>query len=562
MNKIFWICCCAGLLLLPLAALAADGSDHLNVPEIPLPDYLPAKPGDPFQLPPVKPSVDTVPPAESTIKLKVDRVVFRGNTVFPTSELEAIASSYVGRTISASELEELRQQLTRHYIDRGYVNSGVLLAQESADGVVVFDVVEGRLTAIHLRGMERLNENYVARKLAKDTDGPLNINVLRERYQLLLSDPLFERMNTRLMPDTNLGEAMLDVDVVRARPYQLTASVNNYRPPSIGSESVDLNGLVRNLTGQGDLLEASIQSSTRSASGARGSLAWHMPLGYHGTQFSFAIDHGRSSVIEEPMQALDIQSTLDSRDIGMSQSLLETLKHKLTFGLNRVNRENRTTLLGSPFSFIQGEPNGITQESLWRFWQEYAYRSEIQVLALRSTFTSGKNNIQDVAGLPPTTKPIPQQYNIWLGQAQYAHQVLDNGAQIIFRGASQQTQDRLLPLDGISIGGVNTVRGYRENQLIRDNGEIINLEFEYPLPRNTTNEFKLTIIPFYDIGRGRNNGDSATTISSLGLASRIQWQHFNLDIAIAKRLVFPESIKGGGTTLQDKGIHMQLSYNY
>lgn len=547
--------------MLPLAVLAADGGDHLNVQGTPLPDYLPTKPVDPFQLPPVEPSVDTPPPVESSAKVKIDRMVFRGNTVFPTSELEAIVSPYVGRIISASELEELRQQLTKHYIDRGYVNSGVLLAKESANGVIVFKVVEGRLSAIHLRGMERLNENYVARKLAKNTDGPLNINVVRERYQLLLSDPLFERMNARLMPDANLGEAMLDVDVARARPYQLTASVNNYRPPSIGSESIDLNGSVRNLTGQGDLLEASIHNPTQS-SGARVNLAWHMPLGYHGTQFSFAIDHGRSSVIEEPMQALDIQSTLDSRDIGLSQSLIETLTHKLMFGLNHVNRENRTTLLGSPFSFIQGEPNGVTTETLWRFWQEYAYRSETQVLALRSTFTSGKNNIQDVVGLPPTTKPIQQQYSIWLGQAQYARQVLDNGAQIIFRGTTQRTQDRLLPLDGISIGGINTVRGYRENQLIRDNGEIINFEFEYPFIRNAANGLKLTVIPFYDIGRGRNNDDSATTISSLGLASRIQWQHFNLDIAISRRLVLPESIKGTGTTLQDKGVHVQFSYNF
>lgn len=548
------------MLLLPLAALAADGSDHLNVQEPLRPDYLPSKPIDPFQLPPVEQSVDAHPSEDNSAKVKIDRVAFRGNTVIPASELEAIASPYVGRIIGASELEELRQQLTRHYIDRGYVNSGVLLAKESADGVIVFEVVEGRLTAIRLRGMERLNENYVARRLAKSTDGPLNINILRERYQLLLSDPLLQRMNARLMPDNNLGEAILDVEVARARPYQLTASVNNYRPPSIGSESVDLSGSVRNLTGQGDLLEASIQSPTKLASAVRGSLAWHMPLGYRGTQFSFAIDHGRSSVIEEPMQALDIQSTLDSRDIGLSQSLIETLTNKLTFGLNHVNRKNRTTLLGSPFSFIQGEPNGVTTETLWRFWQEYAHRSETQVLALRSTFTSGKNNIQDTVGLPPTTKPIQRQYRIWLGQAQYARQLLDNGAQIILRGTTQRTQDRLLPLDGISIGGVSTVRGYRENQLIRDNGEIINLEFEYPVVSSTAHGFKLMVIPFYDIGRGRNDNDFATTISSLGLVNRIQWQHINLEIAIAKRLVFPDAIMGSGATLQDQGIHFQLSY--
>ena len=488
-------------------------------------------------------------------------MLFRGNTVFPASELEAVAAPYVGRAIGAAALEALRQQLTRYYVERGYINSGVLLAKESADGVIVFAVVEGRLSAIRLRGLDGLNENYVARKLARETDGALNINALRERFQLLLSDPLFERMNARLMPDTHLGAAVLDVDVARARPYQLTAAVNNYRPPSIGAESANLAGSVRNLTGQGDLLEASLQNSTHASVGRWG-IAWRMPLDHAGTQFFIAVDRGRSSVIEEPMQALDIQSTLSSRDLGLNRALLDTLTQKLTLGLNHLIRENRTRLLGVPFSFIQGVPDGATRETLWRFWQEYAYRSETQVLALRSTFTFGKNNVQDVIGLPATIKPYAQRYEAWLGQAQYARQMLGNGAQMIVRGTIQSTPDRLLPLDGIAIGGVGTVRGFRENQLIRDNGKILNVEFEYPLVRNGASGFNMTGVPFYDIGRGRNENDSGTTISSIGLASRIQWQHFSLDIAMAKRLVFPPSIESGRSTLQDKGFHFQLSYRY
>lgn len=550
------------MLLHPWAVLAADAINPLGEQGTQRPDYLPAKPNVPFQLPPVEPAADTSSSPEDAAKIKVDRVLFLGNTVFSAPELDAVAAPYVGRIVSALELEELRQQLTRRYIDSGYVNSGVLLETVSADGVVAFRVIEGRLSEIRLRGMERLNENYVARRLARSTDGPLNINVLRERYQLLLSDPLFQRMNARLMPDTQLGNAILDVDVERARPYQLSSSVNNYRPPSIGSDAVNLAASVRNLTGQGDLLEASVQSSTRLASVEREGLAWHMPLGYRGTQFSLAIDQGTSSVIEEPMRVLDIKSTLDSRNAGLSQALIETLTDKLTIGINRIVRENRTTLLGSPFSFVAGEPDGVSQESLWQVWPEFTHRSETQVLALRATFISGKNNVQEVAGLPPADTIQPQ-YRIWLVQAQYARQVLENGAQIILRGTTQRTKDRLLPLDGISIGGINSVRGYRENQLVRDNGDIINLEFEFPLVRNPSPRgVKLTTIPFYDIGRGRNNYDSAITISSFGLANRIQWQGFNLDIAVARRLVVPESIISGGSTLQDKGVHVQLSYVY
>lgn len=555
------VCVGAGLLLFSTAVLAADGSSHLNEQKILGPNYLPSKPNESFQLPPVEPLSAPSSSIDASTKVKLDRVVFRGNTVFPASELEAIAAPYLGRIIGASELEELRQLLTRHYIDHGYVNSGVLLAKDTAADIVVFEVIEGRLTGIRLQGMERLNDNYVIRRLAKGTDGPLNIEVIRERYQMLLSDPLIQRMNGRLMPDIHLGEAILDIDVERARPYQLTASINNHRPPSIGSEQIGLSGWVRNLTGQGDLLEASIYVPAQGKSGSNGSLAWHMPIGYYGTKFSAALSQGRSSVVEEPMRILNIKSTMDSRDIGLSQSLIETLAQNLAVGLNLVSRENRTWLLDTPFSFSPGEPNGVTKEELWRFWQEYTRRSNVQVLALRSTFNYGKNNLHAIAGLPPTNIP-EQKYHIWLGQAQYARHVLENGAQIIFRGALQRTRNRLSPLDGMSIGGVDTVRGYRENQLIRDNGETFSVEFEYPLTRNSTSDLNVVVIPFYDHGRGQNNGDFAATISSCGLASRARWQGLNLDIAIAKRLVFPEAIKGSGATLQDQGFHFQLSYSY
>ena len=301
-------------------------------------------------------------------------------------------------------------------------------------------------------------------------------------FRVLLNDPLFDRMNARLLPDVRAGDAILDVDVVRARPYQLTAFFNNYRPPSIGSEAVGLSGWVRNLTGQGDMLEASVQASPRETSSARGNLAWRMPLGYSGTFLSVALEQGRSSVIEESLSALNIRSTLKSVEVGVGQSLFESLAQKLTLGLNHVNRENRSFLLDAPFSFVAGEPEGVTKETLWRFWQEYSYRTETYVVALRSTFTFGKNNIQVIPGLPIATPE--RRFQTWLGQAQFARQVMANGAQMIVRGTTQQTEDRFVPLDGISVGGVYTVRGYVENQLVRDVGEILNVEFEYPLFRS------------------------------------------------------------------------------
>jgi hemolysin activation/secretion protein len=184
------------------------------------------------------------------------------------------------------------------------------------------------------------------------------------------------------------------------------------------------------------------------------------------------------------------------------------------------------------------------------------------VLALRSTFTLARNNAQEIAGLPAGTPQPDSHYNIWLGQAQYARRVLENGAQLILIGNLQQTRDRLLPLDRMSIGGVYTVRGYRENQMIRDTGSIVNVEFDYPLVRNPGKGFNLSLVPFYDYGRGKNQSEAADTLTSMGLLTRMRWEGVSLDFSFAKRLSYPNFVRSNGGNLQDKGINFQLNYNF
>jgi hemolysin activation/secretion protein len=514
----------------------------------------------------VAPGAELPTASEDGQRLTLRRITFGGNTVVPTAELEALAAPYLARPIGSAELEQLRLQGTRLYVDRGYVNSGLRLRGVSAaDATAEFEVVEGRLADIRLHGMERLHDDYVRQQLQRPGDGPLNLDLLRERFQLLLADPLFERLNARLLPGLAPGEAVLDIGVTRARAYELRAFANNHRPVSIGEAQVGLGGWVRNLTGRGDLLEATLQAPVEGGDDVRGSLAWRLPLG-RGTQFSVALDHGSSSVIEEAVRGLEIESRLGSIELGLAQTVSETLAHRFSLGVQGVYRENRTWLLGVPFSFAPGEPDGVVRERLGRFWQELVLRSQTQVLALRSTFVWGRNNLQDVPGLPAGPQP-PSGYRVWLGQAQYVRQLgaeapADGGLQFIARATVQRSPDRLLALDGIALGGVATVRGYRENQLVRDEGELLQLELEWPLYHDPARQLRLVAVPFYDHGRGRNQGEPGTTLRSLGVVTRLRWQGLEVDLVLAKRIDPPASLPARGDALQDRSVHLQVAYRY
>lgn len=551
--------------LFSTCAFAVDAIDHLNVQEPELPSYLPKDPGNNFRLPTVPPASAEVGPEVGGGKIfYVKHILFRGNTVISSAELDKVSASYVGRPVDESEIEALRQKLSRYYVDRGFTNSGALLPENAFDGeTLTFQIIEGRLGTLRLQGLNGLNKAYLAGRLLKDKDEVLNVDILRERFQLLLDDPLFERMNARLMPGVRLGEAILDIDVERALPYQFSVFANNYRPPSIGENAFGMSGWIRNLSGYGDVLDASLQNSIPERESPRYSVGWGIPLNARGTQLALRVDRGRSSVIEGQVASLDITSRLDTTDLVLKQTVIESLQHKLTLGIDRVWRTNRTTLLGEPFSFTPGEPDGTTKVNAWRLWQEYSYRTEKQVIALRSIFTVAQNNLQTIPGLPSGEIPQPDSaYNLWLGQVHYARQVLGKGTQFILRGNIQHTSDNLLPLDRMSIGGNLTVRGYRENQILADNGSVFNLEFNFPIPLDHDKNLHLTVIPFYDWGHGRNVGMGPVTLSSMGLTTRARWRKLNIDLTLAKRIAYPTATDLPRGSLQDQGIHWQVSYAF
>ena len=516
-----------------------------------------------FTLPPI--SSDLVGPsvAPKDERYRINQITFRGNTVISNAELDALSQPYLDRIIGPLEIEELRQSITKLYIKNGFVSSGAVLKSSlSANATQLeFTLIEGRIGQIQIQGTERLSERYVAERLVPAPNSVLNIEQLRERYELLLLDPLFNSISTRLVPGQDQGSSLLYVDVNRATPYQFSMFSNNYTAPSIGEMTKGMSGLVRNLTGFGDTLTLNGQGPLQNFKLSRVGLNWLMPLNNQGTQFSLQADDGATSLIQSSVTSLDIHSNLASSEFGINQTLFNTPKTRLTLGLSKSKRRNETTLLGAPFSFAAGIPEGILIENSWKLWQDYSWRSESTVFAVRMTRNQIQNNlIPDVSGA--STSQPPNNYGYWLTQLTLGHRLKDSGILLQMQGSFQNTSSHLTSLDRFGMGGAMTVRGYRENHFLLDRGSVIHLETEIPvLQNNGAGEFSFKIAPFFNVGTGRNLGESKVTLSSTGITLKSEWRGFVASLALAKRLISPSSANILSGTLQDKGIHFQLMYS-
>ena len=556
--------------LLALGVAASDAAaqfappERLGVPELERPEPPPFERPPPV-LPP-RPAPPPVPERPSTgLAVFVRDVRLTGNTVFTEEELDPITGRYEGRAITTEDLLQLRDELTVHYVERGYINSGAVVPdQDVVDGVIMVEIVEGRLDEIQVTGLTWLRPGFVEGRIRLGVGPPLNVTDLQERLQLLLTDPAIERLDARLGPGPRRGESRLEVAVREARRLTAALELSNDRSTSVGEPHGEVEATLRSVFGYGDPLRVRLGLTE----GLRnGEVAYSAPLGPEGLRLRLLAEASDSDVVEEPFDQADIESETYTAEIGLRWPLALSLDREVTVGADLARRRSETFIFGRRFPFSPGTErrDGISDVTALRLPVEWLERGRDQVLAFRSTLSVGV----DLLGATSNPPGVPDgQFVAWLGQAQWARRFGEDGAQqLIARGDVQLTADPLLPLEQLAIGGMDTVRGYRENLLVRDWGWIASLEYRVPLftlqvpwlsddPRDGT----VFLAPFADAGGGWNRGRETPdprVVYSVGAGLR--WApspDIGAEIYFGLPLADVDDPEDEG--LQDLGIHFRL----
>lgn len=535
-----------------------------------LPEFLPPAEGAP-PLPVPQPG-ELLPPVSPGPSVVLVGIRFVGNTAIGNDELGAIAEPFIGRPVDGEDIEELRILLTRAYVDRGYVNSGVVLPdQDLTDRVLTLQIVEGRLTDIAITGTEGLDPEYIRSRLALGIGPPLNMNEVGERFRMLLQDPLIRRLNGRLIPGLKPGEASLDVAVERAEPYSIGIAFDNDEPPSVGEIGGTLNLLGRNFTGRGDSVSVQISGTE----GKRGiSVAASVPVTARDTLVHLSGEASKSDVVEKPLDQIDIESESWSLELGVRHPLLKTSMKEYAVDLTFARRHSSSFLLGIPFSFGPGTSNGNSDVGVFRLALDAVWRSTDEVAAARSTINIG---ISGLGGTETGVEPDGD-YQFWLGQFQYARRIEGltpiDGAQVIVRADAQISADKLLSLEQFAIGGLSTVRGFRENQFVNDSGmtgsvelRLPILELELPTAITGTHTSRIVLAPFLEGGAVWPHGlgfQAKDTLASSGIG--LLWDpapwietsvYFGLPFGGVSNDPEPST-----ESLQDMGVHFSVSFRY
>jgi len=504
---------------------------------------------------------------------------FIGNTVFSQETLQReIISKLLGldsktnqlqeTTVTFAQLQQIISELTKFYNEKGYINSFAYIPTTEEEpsqrlqnrgteaGEVIIKIVEGGLESIRVRRTSRrhrLNLNYICSRLAKAAQ-PLNKSHLLDALRLLELDPLIRTISAELIPGSQLHRSILEVKIEEEKTLSAGILLDNRRSPSVGSFRRQVQLSDANLLGQGDGLSFAYTNTDGSNAF---DLNYIFPLNPNNGTINLAAGTTDNNVVEPPFQDFDIKAKARYLDITLRQPLLRTPREEFAIGLTTAWREGRTSILGEDFPLSPGaDDKGKSRISAIRFFQDYTVRSNEQLLAFRSQFSLGLGLFNATIN----NEAPDSRFLSWRGQGQWIRRLQKDT--LIFVSSDIQLANRaLLPLEQFGLGGFNSVRGYRQDLLLSDNGISASAELRFPIIGRSDGGFGvLQITPFIDAGRvwnssGRKNAEPQNLLS---VGTGLRWELTDSLTASFYWGIPLVDVKSRERTWQEKGLHFSV----
>lgn len=503
--------------------------------------------------------------AADTILVRQFQVI--GSTVFSCEDLETALAPYFNRSLSFVELLEARSAITQLYLEADYITSGAYLPGEQrldeAGAVVLIQVIEGRVADIRVSGTERLSPAYVRSRLQRGIGTPLNQNELLDALRLLQVNPLIASVAAELSSGIEPGTNLLDVQVTEADPFSVQFVSNNGRSPSVGSFRRGARLTHANVFGLGDGLSIGYNNTDGS-----NSLDINYTVPWNSLDGTISLNYGRerNTVIEPFFEEFQIDTDADYYQIALRQPLYRTPIKEFALSLIAAHTDSQSTLDGQPTPLSPGsDGTGRTRITALRFAQDWVQQHQRTVLAARSQFSLGI----DALNATINEQAPDSRFFSWLGQVQWV-QLLEQSsgnpslAPLLLLQTNVQLADQtLVPVEQFGIGGLGSVRGYRQDALLTDNSVFATAEARLPVLRIPQWETALLLIPFTEVGTGWNNGlvpdPSPGTLASVGLGLQLlQSDRLSARLDWGIPLV---QLEDGDRTWQENGIYFSLEFN-
>ncbi len=426
-------------------------------------------------------------PPEKTLLVEEFRV--EGNTLLKEEEIQSLVAPYEGRDLTLAEMKEVATLLTDLYRRKGYLLvRAIVPKQDFGEGPVTIQVLEGKVGSISVEGAKHYSADWIEAHLNEATvGGDFQADEFQRRL-LLLNDYGDLTVQAVLRPGSERGTADIVIKVEDSNPLHVGLDYNNFGVPETGEHRFGLTFDVGNLFTDGDDLRfRGVLSTPTEDLSTFLQLRYGTPINNNGTRVGVEYQRGAFSSGQGLAQLLDIRGDADIFSLFASHALVRTLDHRSDVALTLSYKDIEN-------SIFRNVP--LAQESYLSSRLEYLgdWRDVKGRSLLQASWTQGYGSGGGAIVSNPRANDSFTKFNLDLLRVQN----LRPGIYGVLRGSGQFAVNPLYTIEQFSIGGISTVRGFTQSELLGDSGYTVSGELRWS-PLKDDPEI-LQLVAFLDHG--------------------------------------------------------------
>ncbi|MCG8292126.1 ShlB/FhaC/HecB family hemolysin secretion/activation protein [Pseudomonas entomophila] len=499
-------------------------------------------------------------PAADTRCFTIRTIELKGADSLSAAERDALLKPFIGQCLGVTQLNALLKAITDHYLDRGLVTSRAYLPQQDLSaGHLQVLVVEGRLEGLRPDAGSGLSDRELAMAFPGGTGERLNLREIEQMVDQLNRLPS-NKAQMELTPGKAVGGSEVLVRNTPQKPWRASLSRNNEGQRSTGEQMLNLGlewdsplGLADQLVLRGghDVVSDHTQGSKNSV------LYYNLPWGWWNFTYSYSESEYRSLA---QANLFAFKQTGDSQNHQLRAERVvhrdATSKTSLNAGIAHLRTNNYIE-----DSRLAASSNRLSEA---QFGINHGRRlgNAFVNLDLGTQEGIGAFDAQD-NGHPRPGQPVAR-YRKYSATLSYVHgfEVLGERLSFSSLATGQRSEDVLFSPQRISLGGLSSVRGLKDQSLSGDSGGYWRSDLRWTRPVNwpvlqpLLAEYGLGL--GYDLGvisNDRYNGEYHGRASSHSLELFARGQHLAASVTFAHSLERPDALPE-----KERPVYLRLDF--
>ncbi|MBH3414300.1 ShlB/FhaC/HecB family hemolysin secretion/activation protein [Pseudomonas putida] len=499
-------------------------------------------------------------PAADTRCFTIHTIELKGADSLSAADRDALLKPFIDQCLGVPQLNALLKALTDHYLGRGLVTSRAYLPQQDlSSGHLQVLVVEGRVEGLRPEKDSGLSARELAMAFPGDVGQRLNLREIEQMVDQLNRLPS-NKAQMELTPGKAVGGSEVLVRNTSQKPWRASLSRNNEGQRSTGEQMANVGlewdsplGLADQLILRGghDVV------SDHTVGSKNGVLAYSLPWGWWNFSYSYSETEYRAKA---QVSGFDFKQTGDSQNHQLRAERVvhrdATSKTSLSAGVAHLRTNNyiEDSRLAASSNRLSEVQFGINQGR--RLGNAFVN------LDLGMQHGIGAFDAQG-NGDPAPGEPVARyrKYSATISYVQ-GFEVLGERLSLSSLATGQRSEDVLFSPQRISLGGLSSVRGLKDQSLSGDSGGYWRSDLRWTRPvtwpalQPLVAEYGLGL--GYDLGVIRNdryNGEYHGRASSHSLELFARGQHLAASVTFAHSLERP-----GVLTEKERPVYFRLDF--